>query len=339
MLQPPFCSNGSLEEMADVSDTGHGAHAIEQLGVEADGARVVRIARERQCHPERREALGLETGANGVESLERAEQEPRARERDERERDLAGDERTANALTRAASRAASATFAQRVGEMDAADSQHRDDAADDRDQRRRPRSRTRPSRGQCAPPTAAEWLVGPMLTSRRMATAASAIPAAADTAVSTSDSPRKYSVTRPRPAPERFAHGELALTAVGPNENEVRDVRARDEQHHAGGRGHDPQRLRDAAGHVILERRDERNRPRLIEQHLRGDAGCEIRGQLDDLRQHRHEVTTGGSDGDAFAKPRDAIVVEPAGRRIVRVEAHRHPDLRLGRMGSGTASA
>jgi hypothetical protein len=39
---------------------------------------------------------------------------------------------------------------------------------------------------------------------------------------------------------ERFAHGELALTAIGPDENQIGDVRARHEEDETGRDGDHP---------------------------------------------------------------------------------------------------
>ena len=76
---------------------------------------------------------------------------------------------------------------------------------------------------------------------------------------------------------------------------------------------------------------DERDRLRLIEQHPRRHARREIRVQLRDAREDRFQITSGVGDRYAFPEPRHAVVVEPTGERIVRVELNRHPELRLGR--------
>ena len=72
---------------------------------------------------------------------------------------------------------------------------------------------------------------------------------------------------------ERFADGELALPRFGSHEREVGDVGARDEQQqHRGGR-HRPERARDRAGDVFLERYQHRNGMHLIHDLPRRDAG------------------------------------------------------------------
>jgi hypothetical protein len=131
--------------------------------------------------------------------------------------------------------------------------------------------------------------------------------------VTTIDSPRKYAITRPRPAPS------ASRTAVGPDEDQVRHVRARDEQHHQGGRRDDPERLRDAAGHVILEGYGVGDRLGLVEQHLRRYTGREIRRQLDHARQHCFQVAASIGWRDALPKSGDGVVVETARVGIVRV--------------------
>ena len=54
---------------------------------------------------------------------------------------------------------------------------------------------------------------------------------------------------------ERRAHGRIALLHRGPRQPEVRDVRARDEQHDAhGGKEHEHPRPRGGADEVIAKR-------------------------------------------------------------------------------------
>ena len=53
---------------------------------------------------------------------------------------------------------------------------------------------------------------------------------------------------------ERRAHGELLPPRIGPHEHEVRDVGARDEQHGADRAHEHPERARDAADEVVLQR-------------------------------------------------------------------------------------
>ena len=53
---------------------------------------------------------------------------------------------------------------------------------------------------------------------------------------------------------ERGAYGELGSPRIGAHEHEVRDVGARDQQHRADRAHEHPERARDTADHVVLER-------------------------------------------------------------------------------------
>ena len=53
---------------------------------------------------------------------------------------------------------------------------------------------------------------------------------------------------------ERAAHRELVLPPLGPNEKQVHDVRAGDEQHARDGAEHDPQHSTDVADDDVAQR-------------------------------------------------------------------------------------
>src|SRR5688572_20337864 len=58
----------------------------------------------------------------------------------------------------------------------------------------------------------------------------------------------------PRARAERGTHGELACAALRANQQQVRDVRARDQQHDTDGAEYDPKHAADAAYDVLLQR-------------------------------------------------------------------------------------
>ena len=64
---------------------------------------------------------------------------------------------------------------------------------------------------------------------------------------------------------KRRANRQLLLPRVGPHEQQVGHVGARDEQDHADGRHQHPQRLLDVADQLVLHRSDHRRDARLFE--------------------------------------------------------------------------
>src|SRR4051812_46332169 len=108
--------------------------SLEQLRVKANDRRIVRVSGLGQRQPERRHILRVEPRAYGIQALECPHQQPRARERDQSERDLRRDERAPYALLPPTRRATAPALAERLRQMDMAEPKRRNHAADDRDE-------------------------------------------------------------------------------------------------------------------------------------------------------------------------------------------------------------
>ncbi len=75
----------------------------------------------------------------------------------------------------------------------------------------------------------------------------------------------------PRFGAERETNRQLLLTRLGAHEKQVRDVRARHEQHESDGAKQDPQHAADVADDIDIERPHQRPEPCIVE-HLLGEA-------------------------------------------------------------------
>jgi hypothetical protein len=128
---------------------------------------------------------------------------------------------------------------------------------------------------------------------------------------------------------ECFADGELTLPGIGADQHEVGDVRARDEQNEHRGRGDHPQGAIDAPCHVFTKRHHDRDRLGLIEQHLRRDAGCHLRIDLGDSREHGGKIALGLGHAHSWTEPCHRIEVETARELRGWIELQRQPELRL----------
>ena len=72
----------------------------------------------------------------------------------------------------------------------------------------------------------------------------------------------------PRFGAERQANRQLLLARLGAHQEQVGDVRARDEQHEADGAEQNPQHVADVADDIDVERTHQRSEPRIVEHLL-----------------------------------------------------------------------
>jgi hypothetical protein len=79
---------------------------------------------------------------------------------------------------------------------------------------------------------------------------------------------------------KRETDGQLLLTRLGTHQEQVRDVRARNEEHESNGAEQNPQHGADVADHINVQRPHQRSKSRLIEHLLR-----ETWRQRESLRQ------------------------------------------------------
>ena len=174
-----------------------------------------------------------------MQTLERAQQQPRSREHDQRERDLKRDHRSAKPMLRLSCRSAPSALAQRDLQLDAADAERGNGATDRGDDdgdhdREHDRRNIQAQLGET-------WNLRGSGGDQR----AHGEPGHCES--SRRGDGREYrrltqkvrQHTRASSA-ERLADGELSLAAVGPHEDQIRDVGARNEQNEGRGRRDDP---------------------------------------------------------------------------------------------------
>ncbi len=111
---------------------------------------------------------------------------------------------------------------------------------------------------------------------------------------------------------ERGAHRELLSPCVGPYEHEVRDVGARDEQHGADRAHEHPQRARDAADQVVLQRTNGRRDPPVPVRLFRVSAARHQRPSVEPNRQHPRDVRSCLVPCHSGFESPEHLIVEPA---------------------------
>ena len=121
------------------------------------------------------------------------------------------------------------------------------------------------------------------------------------------------------------ADGELLGAALGPDEQEVGDVGAGDEQDDPDRRHHHPQALADVADEIVEQRADVRPEPRVL-HHL--DAHPLRRRELGQRdADHPRDVGVDLREGDAGAEPADRLEVVAGETHLGAVEAERHHEI------------
>ena len=123
---------------------------------------------------------------------------------------------------------------------------------------------------------------------------------------------------------ERRPNGQLLLPPFCPDEQQVRDVRARDQQHHADRPHQHPEHRSDVANQIGLEQPHHRRELRLFEQLLR-----EPRERWVALDRHWDQARSVGRrllDGHTRLQPRDGGVVEHPEVHVAGIEPHRQDD-------------
>jgi hypothetical protein len=98
---------------------------------------------------------------------------------------------------------------------------------------------------------------------------------------------RSSRARRPQLAPRATRTGQLLLAALDTHEQQVRDVRAGDEQHEHDRAHEDPRDVADVAHEVLLERPQAGSEARLLE-HLLVEAGRGREPLERDRQEARH---------------------------------------------------
>jgi hypothetical protein len=124
--------------------------------------------------------------------------------------------------------------------------------------------------------------------------------------------------------PQGHAHGQLLLAALHAHEQQVRDVRAGDEQHEDDRAHEDPEDAADVAHEVLLERPQAGSEARLLE-HLLVEA-ARGREPLERHRQQARHVRVGLREGGARLEPGHALVAELPEQHLGPVEPQREDE-------------
>jgi hypothetical protein len=133
------------------------------------------------------------------------------------------------------------------------------------------------------------------------------------------------------PRAERGAHRELLPACIGPNQHQIRDVRARDEQHRTDRAHEHPERARHAADQVVLQRADDRRDSPILDRVARHARALHHRPRVEPNRQHPRNVGARFVESDAGLESRERLVTEKADRFARRVEPHRDDHIGLRR--------
>jgi hypothetical protein len=123
--------------------------------------------------------------------------------------------------------------------------------------------------------------------------------------------------------PQSRAHGELAIPRRRPREDQMRDVRARDEEHARDGAEKDHERQPHVADELFTKRND---------CGTTSSVGLRVVGSR--LLRDRVELRGGALDGDVFAQSTHGALEAPASRlrptRIVEQRRVTRPELDIG---------
>ncbi len=127
---------------------------------------------------------------------------------------------------------------------------------------------------------------------------------------------------------EREANRQFLLAGLGAHQEQVGDVRTRDQQHQSDGAEQNPQHGADVADDIDFERPHQRCEPRIVE-HLLGKAGRQLEA-LGQRWQQALDVGVGLRNGHAGLEPRQALEVEAGGVNGRAVDLQRKNHLRVG---------
>ena len=227
--------------------------AIEQAVVERDHLLLLRIRRARQVDRERDEARTVEAGVHARQVEHRPQQQPRADHERDRQGDLADDERSAEAMTAGAGRRALAALLER----------HR------RDVRRQVQERREAEHGAGRERDGEREHQHPRVD-REVARAREAVGKRGDQRAESRDghgqaergagcrehAPFGHELREQAPAAraERRPHGEFLVPRFGARQQQVRQIRARDQQDEQHRALQHPHRRPRAADDLRLQR-------------------------------------------------------------------------------------
>ena len=129
------------------------------------------------------------------------------------------------------------------------------------------------------------------------------------------------------PRTERGAYRELTVPRVGADEQQVRDVGTRHQQHEQRRGGDHPERAPGVTNDVVAHWRNVRHGLGLVEHHLHRHARRQVRRYVDDTRQYRREVALRRLDRYMWLQSSERVIVETARKGFVWIELQWQPEI------------
>ena len=235
-------------------DAGHRGELVRQPPRERRHRHCRRVLPRRHHDGEGQLAVGVEAGIDGGQAHEAVQGEAGADEQDDGQGDFRDDERDAEPLPRASRAGAAAAGAQRIGRIGRRALHRRREAED---QRRHEREQERRQED-----AAVERRVGeprnvgrPERDQRRRAPAGERERARRADRIEHRRLRQELPHEPPAPRAERLADRDLAVARGRARQQQVGDVRARDEHDEADGAEEDVERRLHVAHRVVLQRR------------------------------------------------------------------------------------
>ncbi len=258
-----------------------------------------------------------ESRMNAGQLLERSNHESGADEQDERQRDLHDDERIARPMALPARAGRASTAAEHAGDARAGVLEHRDGAEQQADGQRQ--HEREPQRGKVEGDLGKpRQVAGGERHQQAQRAVGQAEPDDAAEHAEGDAFEQQLAGDPPGSGAQRGANRQLLLPRFGPDEEQVGDVGAGNEEHQPNRAHQHPQDGAHVADEVVLERADARRDARLLE-HL--DAAARERREAGE--RHRHQPRgVGGRLGDrgAWFEPPQALVAELPEEHLAAIE-------------------
>ena len=241
-----------------LSTPGIAREPRDQTREELDPLRVVGVAASRHRHPRGQDVARVEARIDAAERAEAAEHQAGADQQHDRQRDLADDERLADAAMPDAGADLARAVLQRLLHAAARAFERRREAADDRGRERDRGGEARAPDSSDARARDRRDSTGLIASSSARPHCATSRPSAPPSTHSTRLSVSSWRIDADAAGAERGANRDLALARRAARQQQVGDVRARDQQHEADRAGEHEQRRTQIAGELAVHRHEQR---------------------------------------------------------------------------------
>ena len=129
------------------------------------------------------------------------------------------------------------------------------------------------------------------------------------------------------PGAQRRANRQLLLPRFHSHQQQVRHIRAGDQQHQAQRAHHHPQHVADVADHLLLQRTQQRrNLPAVIPVRI---AARPVRPGLHPDRQHARQVRVGLRDRHSRLQPRNSVQSKARQNQLRAIERQRRDHIEI----------